>query len=88
MHELGIAEELVGKKQAKRVRFEEALCGRVKGLHLFEVSDPIADATILANEQEWQDVEFEAARDFGSQNHICDELDCPGYTTEPSPGDR
>ena len=51
-------------------------------LNLFEVSDPQgSDSQVLANEQEWQDIEFEVALDSGSQDHVCDEEDCPGYLT-------
>ena len=56
------------------------------GLHIFEVSDPIvADQAVLSNET-WMDIEFEVALDSGSQDHVCDEQDCPGYQTEASPG--
>ena len=34
----------------------------------------------------WVDSEFEVALDSGSQEHVCDEDDCPGYLTCPSPG--
>ena len=43
------------------------------------------DQQVLANET-WVDVEFDVALDSGSQEHVCDEVDCPGYVTEPSPG--
>ena len=88
LHGLGIAEELVGPAMAKRVRFEAVNDGpsySKPGLCLFERSDPIGDSEIH-NTQTWQDVEFEVALDSGSQDHVCDEQDCPGYTTEASPG--
>ena len=44
----------------------------------------MGDSAILSNE--WEDVEFEVALDSGSQDHVCDEVDCPGYSTEQSPG--
>ena len=55
-------------------------------LQLFEREDPAGcDSQITSNEL-WQDVEFDVALDSGSQDHVCDEVDCPGYATEPSPG--
>ena len=57
-----------------------------KGLHLFETIDPVGDDRAILSNEEWQDVEFEVALDSGSQDHVCDEVDCPGYATEPSPG--
>ena len=56
-------------------------------VNIFEVSEPIAggDQAILSNET-WEDIEFEVALDSGSQDHVCDEVDCPGYTTVASPG--
>ena len=83
---LGVAEELVGKEEAKHVEFEEVEQPKTKGLHIFEVVDPTSDSSVLANEAAWQDVEFEVALDAGSQDHVCDEVDCPGYVTQPSPG--
>ena len=53
---------------------------------MFEVADPIGDQSELLANEAWQDVEFEVALDSGSQDHVCDEIDCPGYVTEPSPG--
>ena len=41
--------------------------------------------TRLSNEN-WTDVEFAVASDSGSQEHVCDEVDCPGYTPAASPG--
>ena len=40
----------------------------------------------MLNNETWQDIEFEVALDSGSQDHVCDEVDCPGYDTKPSPG--
>ena len=83
---LGVAEELVGPEAAKRVRIE-ADDYKTKGLHIFEVIDPVCgeDSQVL-NSETWQDIEFEVALDSGSQDHVCDELDCPGYTTVAGPG--
>ena len=39
----------------------------------------------MSNEK-WEDIEFEVALDSGSQEHVCDEVDCPGYSTVASPG--
>ena len=36
--------------------------------------------------EDWCDVEFEVALDSGSQDHVCDEADTPGYVMEASPG--
>ena len=36
--------------------------------------------------EEWCDVEFEVALDSGSQDHVCDEANTPGYALEHSPG--
>ena len=88
LQQLGVAEELVGPEIAKRVRFEVASNspGYCKpGLCLFERSDPIADSEIH-NTETWQDIEFEVALDSGSQDHVCDEQDRPGYVTQESPG--
>ena len=66
--------------------------GVIKPVHgqpltLFEVVDPITsdDSAILVGET-WQDIEFEVALGSGSQDHVCDEQDCPGYSTPASPG--
>ena len=69
---------------AKRVSFDDDY--PKPGLCLFEVADPIGDQSELLANEAWQDVEFEVALDSGSQDHVCDEIDCPGYVTEPSPG--
>ena len=45
----------------------------------------MCDSQVMSNEV-WQDVEFDVALDSGSQDHVCDEVDCPGYETQPSPG--
>ena len=52
-----------------------------------EVLEPVGsgDAEVLTAEA-WQDVEFEVALDSGSQDHVCDEVDTPGYATVASPG--
>ena len=90
---LGVLDEVAARR---RVRFaDEGTRGATMTtgyisdlqLNLFEVSDPQgSDSQVLANEQEWQDIEFEVALDSGSQDHVCDEEDCPGYLTEVSPG--
>ena len=70
------------------MRFEAASDGPgygKPGLCLFERSDPISDSEIH-NTETWQDIEFEVALDSGSQDHVCDEQDCPGYVTQESPG--
>ena len=89
----GVLDEVAARR---RVRFADEVTrgatmttGYISDLklNLFEVSDPQgSDSQVLANEQEWQDIEFEVALDSGSQDHVCDEEDCPGYLTEVSPG--
>ena len=44
--------------------------------------------SILVNDSEWIDVEFEVALDSGSTDHVCHTGDVPGYVVEPSPGSR
>ena len=82
---LGAVDEVLQHERTKRVRFHDepsydggVLCPS-RSLNIFEVSEPVVkgDSAILSNE-EWQDVEFEVALDSGSQDHVCDELDCPG----------
>ena len=50
---------------------------------LFETDDN--EPQVLSNTT-WVDVEFDVALDSGSQEHVCDEVDCPGYMLEDSPG--
>ena len=92
--QMGIVDEVsAGRRIKKSVSFEDqqytapVLMPRPH-VNIFEVQDPIAegDAEVLATEAEWEDVEFEVALDSGSQDHVCDEVDCPGYVTEASPG--
>ena len=44
--------------------------------------------SILVNDAEWIDVEFEVALDSGSTDHVCHSGDVPGYVVEASPGSR
>jgi len=76
LEKLGVLGEVAAQR---KVRFES-------GLNICEVSDPQGDSQVLAAEEGWHDVEFEVALDSGSQDHVCDEQDCPGYLTEVSPG--
>ena len=84
LEDLGVVDEVMQQRQAKQVRFDEPMS---RGLHIFEVHDPIVEgeSAVLSNET-WEDVEFEVALDSGSQDHVCDTVDCPGYKTEASPG--
>ena len=68
----------------QQVRFD-GIDVPIKGLHNFEVIDPMGDSAVLNNET-WEDVEFEVALDSGSQDHVCDATDCLGYLTEISHG--
>ena len=79
LQKMGILDEVA----RKHVSFGDD--SRRAGIHLFEVVDPIADHAVLSAEN-WVDIEFEVALDSGSQDHVCDEQDCPGYVTEVSPG--
>jgi hypothetical protein len=92
---LGVVEEV-----ERRVRFDlghdRVRPMQIDGAYDFPVIAPIplklceteetgGDAQVLSAEQ-WVDVEFEVALDSGSQDHVCDDIDCPGYVTEVSPG--
>ena len=46
------------------------------------------EQSILVNDAEWIDVEFEVALDGGSTDHVCHSADVPGYVIEASPGCR
>ena len=46
------------------------------------------DGQVLTNQQEWIDVEFEVALDSGCTDHVCADVDAPGYDLEESPGSR
>ena len=50
---------------------------------LCETEEPAVEINM---NEEWCDVEFEVALDSGSQDHVCDESDTPGYQLEDSPG--
>ena len=41
--------------------------------------------TEVVKAAEWSDVQFEVALDSGSQDHVCDLVDCPGYSLEATP---
>jgi hypothetical protein len=92
LQKMGVVDEVLGKLgRQKQVRFadnivESACTATSRALHIFEVSEPIGhgDQELLATE--WEDIEFEVALDSGSQDHVCDEVDCPGYSTLASPG--
>ena len=43
------------------------------------------EQSILVNDAEWIDVEFEVALDTGSTDHVCHSGDVPGYVIEASP---
>jgi len=48
----------------------------------------VPQQSILVNDAEWIDVEFEVALDSGSTDHVCHTGDVPGYIVEVSPGSR
>ena len=92
LDKLGIKEEIMAMDGVKRVRFAENVSdggtlktGYASDNQLIESSEVEDDSCVL-NSEVWQDVEFEVALDSGSQDHVCDEVDCPGYMTEQSPG--
>ena len=43
---------------------------------LCETEEPLSELNV---NEAWTDVEFEVALDSGSQDHVCDEADTPGY---------
>ena len=93
MSKLGVANRGGLAKAARRVQFAPEVTrgatiktGYASDLCLCETHEPEGVAEVLASEIEWQDVEFEVALDSGAQDHVCDEVDCPGYVTEVSPG--
>ena len=88
LERLGVVDELIERNIAKKVRFEDVKeeSRSAKGIHIFEVSDPISDDREILSAEQWEDIEFEVALDSGSQDHVCDDVDCPGYATEESPG--
>ena len=55
-------------------------------LQLGETAD--ADGLEINVNEDWCDVEFEVAFISGSQDHVCDDADTPGYVLESSPGSR
>ena len=83
LEDLCVVDEIVQQRSAKQVRFSDPAS---RGLHIFEVHDPIVDGDSAILSNEWEDVEFEVALDSGSQDHVCAAEDCPGYRTESSPG--
>ena len=50
-------------------------------------SDGSTNAEIMVAHQ-WEDVETEVALDSGSQDHVCDLIDCLGYSLEASPASQ
>jgi hypothetical protein len=96
LDKLGVIEEVhkkvrfdVGPGSTKPMKIDGAHKFPLVGpaAHLFEIEDTlgVGDAEVLSAEQ-WIDVEFEVALDSGAQDHVCDDIDCPGYLTEASPG--
>lgn len=45
-------------------------------------------AIMVANSDEWTNIEFEVALASGAVVHVCDVGDCPGYTLESSQGSK
>ena len=46
------------------------------------------EPTVMMNEEEWVDCEFEVALDSGSTDHVASTVDIPGYVVEASPGSK
>ena len=67
-------------KEARKVNEPQA--------NLFEREIETEDAACMVNEDEWVDVEFEVALDSGSMEHVCDEIDTPGYELQESEGSK
>ena len=76
---------IIDEVVAQRKLVDGGSASQRPGIHLFEVVDLIVDQAVFSAEN-WVDIEFEVALDSGSQDHVCDEQDCPGYVTEVSPG--
>jgi len=77
-------------KQAKEEDFEKIIAEEMKhqSVNLFEKEVIADDSACMMNEGEWIDIEFEVALDSGSMEHVCDEMDTPGYTLEESEGSK
>ena len=54
------------------------------GVHLFDYGKQ----PVMAADAEWVDVEFDACIDSGCVEHVCDDVDTPGYAVEASAGSR
>ena len=64
-------------------------------MHRFPVLGPSANiveatqpAQLFPAESKWEDVEFEVALDSGCTDHVCADIDTPGYDIEESPASR
>ena len=76
LSDMGVIGEVLQHEKVKRLKMHDGptYVGGVlqprphcsSAINIFEVSEPIVDQSILANEAEWQDVEFEVALDSGS----------------------
>ena len=55
----------------------------VSQVGLCETEGPMSEVNVS---EDWCDVEFEVALDSGSQDHVCDEADTPGYALVASLG--
>ena len=53
--------------------------------HLLEATSP---AQLMVNDASWEDVEFEVALDSGCTDHVCADVDTPGYVLEESAASR
>ena len=89
LERLGVIDEVKNevKNKTRQVTFAVGDMKIVPAqLQLFEREDPVGCVSQIMSNELWQDVEFDVALDSGSQDHVCDEVDCPRYATEPSPG--
>ena len=57
-------------------------------IHIFESEDVECMLNDAAEDQQWQDVEFEVALDSGSIVNVCHPDDAPGYVLQESLGSR
>jgi len=76
--------------KAKEEDFEEIIKEemRHRGINLFEKEILTDDSECMMHEGEWVDIEFEVALDSGSMEHVCDEMDTPGYALQESEGSK
>ena len=78
---LGIKDEVIRKALELKREQDEIFVGIHSAVNLCERSIGASEVLVAEN---WDDIEFEVALDSGSVDHVCDELDTPGYALEAS----